>query len=800
MGRILLTPAADLAKLICMYRPAVLLCACITVVAQLFAQVPPFGAPAPLTGTRYETASGDPLLRSDGQNAFLFWMDSQLEEQRRGQLRVTRIDAGERGVGRPVFDTPIGTVRVRHDFDAVWTGTHFVVAAAVEGRIMGRIVTAAGNPSGEPFVIAEEGWSPRMAFNGTHILIVYEGQQDYSRLLTADGKPVTEPAYVFPGAILQESPAMASDGKRFAAIVSTQIGPRLLIFDENGHRGAEIVLSDSRSWSIASDGTRYLLVSNDGAQLFDANGTAAGGTLQLPDTTFARRIATVWTGTTWGISYVLGGQLRVLDLDAEARSIRSQETIQAVTGTIIAMNAKIVASWNAAGGIYVATRPQPVSVAASRQWLVATATSATGTLVVWEEMGNGRSVIRAGVRGRDGSWRESEITASTILWPEYLPSPAALAASDGSGFLVSIRQTLFALDANGARLSTQLLPDSLRPMDIAWDGTHYGLVGVDSSNQLRTALLSPRGELLRIGSIPFGGNQYASVAMIASNGDGFYVTWHRFDCYEYPCGPTELTGIALDSSLGLLDSVPRGFAPGNLRSVASLGTNGRRYVLAYSTSRGIVAAHVSPAGVEETVISPEQGRGISVTRMGDRAAIGWIHDDYSTYPYVAEYRVATIDDHLQVSSPVTLERDSTTVLGSAIEAYPDGTLLSLRSSFQTGAPYHGSSRLMMRVGSFALPQRADAPRLNAQTDHGTAHLEWTAPAGDVDGYRVEVRIGDGLWNEIDSLLDASRRTLDVTLSQPAAMTMFRVRAFNDAGPGAYSAPVVVNPAKRRSAR
>jgi hypothetical protein len=337
-------------------------------------------------------------------------------------------------------------------------------------------------------------------------------------------------------------------------------------------------------------------------------------------------------------------------------------------------------------------------------------------------------------------------------------------------------------------------------MDIAWNGSHYGLVGVDSSDQLRTALLSPRGEILQLGSIPFGGNQYASVAMIASDGDGFYVTWHRFDCYEYPCGPTELKGISLDASLGLLDSVPRAFAPGNLGSVAGLGTNGRRYVLAYDTSRGIVAAHVSSAGVEETVISPEHGRGVSVTRMGDRAAIGWIHDDYSTYPYVAEYRVAIIDDNLHVSSPVTLERESRTVLGSAIAAQPDGTLLFLDSTFQTGAPFHGSSRLMMRVGSFALPQRADAPRLNAQTDHGTVHLEWTAPAGHVDGYRVEARIGDGLWNELDTLLDASRRTLDVALSQPAATTMFRVRAFNDAGPGPYSQPAAVNPGKRRSVR
>jgi len=787
-----------------MYRLATLLCACTTVFAHIFAQVPPFGAPTPLTSTRYETASGDSLLRSDGRNAFLFWMDGQLEEQRRGQLRVTRIDAGERGVGRPVFDTPIGTVRVRHDFDAVWTGSHFVVAAAVDGKIMGRIVTAAGNPSGEPFVIAAEGWSPRMAFNGTHILILYEGQQDYSRLLTADGRPVTEPAYVFPGTILQESPAIASDGKRFAAIVSTQIGPRLLMFDESGHRVAALELSDSRHWSIASDGTRYLLVSDGGATLVDANGNAIGGTLPLPGTAFANRFATVWTGTTWGIAFVTGGKLRILNVDAGARAVLAQDEIAATTGTIAAIDREIVASWNAAGGIYVAARPvvipsaQPVSVAATRQWLLAKATSSTGALVVWEEMGNGRTAIRAGFRRHDGSWRESELSATAIVWPEYLPNSYAIAASDGNEFLVVANQKLFALDANGQLIPSNPLPLAFRATGIAWNGQAYGLIGADSTGVLRTALFSPRGEMLALGSIPLVSN--AGLPLIASNGDGFYAAWHKYDCYEFPCGPTELAGVALDSSLQLLDTVPRIFSTGGLYGTAGLGTNGRRYVLAWSSARGIVAAHISPAGVEESVIAPESGRSTTVTRMGDRAAIGWIHDDYSTYPYVAEYRVATLDDNLQASSPVTLGRDSTSVLGSAIAAHPDGTLLFLRSSFQSDAPYHGSSRLMMRVGSFALPQRADAPGLSARTEHGTTHLEWTAPAGPVDGYRVEVRVGDGLWNEVDALLDSSRRTLDIALSQPAAMTMFRVRALNEAGPGVYSATVVVNPGKRRSAR
>lgn len=725
-------------------------------------------------------------------------MDGQLSEQSKGQLRVTRLQPGERNVGRPAFDTPVGTVRVRHDFDAVWTGTHFVVAAAVDFRIMGRIVDAAGNPSGEPFVIAEDGYSPRMAFNGTHILIVYEGQQVSSLLLTADGRPVTEPAPLFQGGvILQESAAVASDGKRFAAIVVTQFGVRLLIFDANGVRGTETILSDTRHWSIASDGSRYLVVSGGGARLFDTNGNPLSSTLSLPSIDDARRFTAVWTGNAWGIALATGGELHILNVDTEGQSVISRDPIPATTGTIVAMHGEIVASWNAAGGIYVISDAEPVSVAAPRQWLLATATSSTGTLVVWEELGNGRTAIRAGVRTLDGSWQESEISATAIIWPEYLPWSTAIAASDGNEFLVVANEKLFVLDANGRRLPVEPLPLSFHATGIAWNGSEYGLIGVDTAGVLRTALISPSGVKLGSGSIPLVRNP--GLPMIASNGDGFYAAWHKFDCYEYPCGPTELAGIALDSSLGLLDSAPRIFSPGDLNSIAGLGTNGR-YVLAWSsTTRGIVAAHLSSSGVEESVIAPESGRNVTVTRIGDDVAIGWTHDDFRTYPYVAEFRVATIDDKGHASSPLTLDRDATSVLGSGIAAYADGTMQFLRSSFQTGAPHHGTSRVMLRVGSFALPQRADAPQLSTRTDHGIAHLEWTAPAQHVDGYRVESRIGNGLWNEIDSLIDANRRTLDITVL-PSTTYMFRVRAFNDAGLGDYSQPAVVNPGRRRTVR
>src|SRR5687767_3702338 len=109
----------------------------------LFAQLPSFGTPFPLTNTRYGTAHGTPLLKTNGRDAFLFWTDNH--------LRVTRLRKGERHVGRPVFDFPTSPDFTR--FDVVWTGSHFVVAAEDwrATRIVGRIVDANGHPAGEPF-------------------------------------------------------------------------------------------------------------------------------------------------------------------------------------------------------------------------------------------------------------------------------------------------------------------------------------------------------------------------------------------------------------------------------------------------------------------------------------------------------------------------------------------------------------------------------------------------------------------------------------------------------------------------
>jgi hypothetical protein len=66
----------------------------------------------------------------------------------------------------------------------------------------------------------------------------------------------------------------------------------------------------------------------------------------------------------------------------------------------------------------------------------------------------------------------------------------------------------------------------------------------------------------------------------------------------------------------------------------------------------------------------------------------------------------------------------------------------------------------------------------------------------VTGYRVEQRIGDDDWTEIDRWLDADELSL-VLASTPDPAVSFRVRAFSDGGASPYSAPV--RPLSRRRA-
>ncbi len=105
-----------------------------------------FGAPAPLTNTRYASFGGSGVLVTNGRDAFLLWGLPG---------RITRLEKGENRVGRPILNS--------FPAAAAWTGTHFIAAGTRDGQhtdsIEGRLLD--GTPIDSPLafraVVAMEG-------------------------------------------------------------------------------------------------------------------------------------------------------------------------------------------------------------------------------------------------------------------------------------------------------------------------------------------------------------------------------------------------------------------------------------------------------------------------------------------------------------------------------------------------------------------------------------------------------------------------------------------------------------------
>jgi hypothetical protein len=99
-----------------------------------------------------------------------------------------------------------------------------------------------------------------------------------------------------------------------------------------------------------------------------------------------------------------------------------------------------------------------------------------------------------------------------------------------------------------------------------------------------------------------------------------------------------------------------------------------------------------------------------------------------------------------------------------------------------------------------VPPPPEAPHVAARLESGTIVVDWTAQAGTLNGYRLEYRIDDGVWNEVDEWFPAGAH--HTAIPRPSFGTNFavRVRAFNDGGASAYSATALTQPSRRRAVR
>ena len=787
-----------------------------------------FGEPFPLTNTRYSGAVATGRLTSNGQDPFLAWSSGT-------KIRITRLVEGERRVGRGVLDTTHSG-----EFDVLWTGMHFLVAAeSPQGGIHVRLLDAQGNTARAAVTVATRGHSPVLTFNGTRVLLLfvdpgYGGMRIIA--LTQFGEVIQGPER-----LVHENAdgAVASNGHGFATLVANSESVTLAMFDERGELASKQTFPTS--WgprvTLASHGTEYLAAwlddSGGTACIVSANGTP-GPLLNFvpPRSVYHFGPSSAWTGSGYTIAYVEGTTntsraVRVVHLDAAAHVIGEEPPVLATTEvrpqtSVLAIRGRTFLAWNSGlGTLAVAELPltgsesQPAAYAAGDQTLLATVSSQQSTLVVWEEAVDGKYAVRAGLRSGDGSWTERSI------WSGRAGSAAA--ATDGTNFAVVIRGWYYAsaairLDAQGTPIKTPVPITDFRPTGIAWNGRTYAIVGERDANnaeqpyEIVAARFDGSGALSAPVVIRASGPYSRLTApAIASDGSGFLAVWLVTDepeCVSIVCYfATGARGARLSADLVRLDATDLDFAPQEKSSFVSATWTGSEYLVGWNRYSSVHATFLTPSGAmrSQRMDAPARRVGsLSTAPRRDGGAVLLWNDTGEGW-----YGVPSYEPRQQVvlfRADGTILRTEEMALGGpkviALAAgLPDGRAACVASTGNDVAPHHGSARIFMTVGSRFVPvtRPPDAPALAARLIEGRAVLTWSAPSQPVTGYRIEYRIGDGSWNEREGWFGPNEN--EASLIMPVG-TSFRIRAWSDWGTSEYSAPTppLSAPRKRRAVR
>lgn len=785
---------------------------CIAVVLSFAATSPAsaqsFGEVFPVTNTRYGAAIAVPQLANNGQDFFLFWSSER-------KVRATKLRDEEPRGGHVIFEDGGA-------FATAWLGDRFfaVTSRSSASLLTGRILDADAQPVGPNLTYDEFGFLPRVAVGSSSILITYFGNSGSVRSLVVgrDGKSIgASPTILASGGT---GHAVARNGDGFVAVLSDDAGIRAISLDRQGRivseRALPVTRDSYRPVALASNGTKSMAVWCDResvtAAIIDENGNF--GTPLVIDTTMSQATApaVIWTGGGWTVAYEGPGgnqalRTRVAQLDWTGQRVLTTEESPEGRGspTLAVLGDRVLAAWRsvsiADGSASVVelplaqNTPRVATYSAMPQSMLATATSADATLIVWSERVDGRISLRSGLRRHDGSWNEREL--ATFAPEVYL---RALAASDGRQFVIvplgPSAPQMIRLDENGRPVGSPVtLP--IRPDLMAWNGTHYALVGW-WQQQPNAVLLKPSGELSSSITIP---EITFNATALASDGNGFFLAGDELDCPFILCIPVSPRGVRLGPDLQRIDASDIIFSDEyGVGQVESAVWNGSEYVLLYGGDDGYSLSRVpsSPAASIETSTIPGGMRLTSMVARSDGSlAIAGL-----PYPTTVDgiNRVFVRNANGTLLRSFEIEKTSPFVSRTHLAALPNGGFAYLSSRVQDAAPHHGTSHVMMAIAQSSLPPRPGAPYVDARLEGNNISVDWTAASGTVNGYRLEYRVDDGSWNELDQWF--SPGSFHTNIRRPAFGTKFaiRMRAFNDGGVSAYSAAAVTNPGRRRAVR
>lgn len=781
----------------------------------LDAQSMHFGEPFALTNTRYPSdVAFQQVLRSDGRDAYQFWST-------RFAIRMTVLDGRARAGVPTVATTQIG------QFDAVWVGTHFVVAATSvrqPGMLGTQAFSARGQALGEPYVVAESAEHPRLAWNGTTLLLLYTtGGLVHSLPLGKEGRPIDGARETVADQVFGRPEATAS-GTGFIT-VTPRIGPtahelQLTLFNASGRIvSTQQLKAQDFGWSaVASNGAETLAVWCGKSGLEAAIVRHDGSTqlvgphpLALRDT--ASKPAVTWSGTEWVVGYttqteaygVRTDALHVVRLDREGNWTTHEEREGWGDPAVLATTDGIrVAFYREASSNpalllsmlpFAEHEPEVVTYVAATQQFAATAVSDDATLFLWQETGDESRTVFAGVRRANGEWWERRIGQNMHVYG---------AASDGSTFAVLVEPinviNSYAVMALDSRLRTLwTTPVDRRFTSLASNGEDYALAGARYDLTVAAVLLSSSGVLgAPVVVAPHDGSEQSPTeTRIASDGHGFLVTWLMPGCAQFLCDdPVTVKGARLNSDLQRVDAEDLSLNEGQPYVVRSrLAWDGSDYIAVWPAGGSLYGAKVPPSGPADP--SPFLVADVgditlgSMTALGKGVAITWRQQSERTdhVAFLVEGRLAG-----RATFPWTFSDET-----PQITRTPDGRAMYVTTRLQTAPPHHAVTRLLAAVEDPLPVEVPDAPSLGVQAEGSTFVLRWKAPAQPVSGYRVEYRIGDGSWNELDRWFNADDLTTTFRASGKVAHT-FRVRAWSDAGVTAYSAATSAASGKRRAMR
>ena len=766
----------------------------------LLAQPLFFGEAVPQTHTRYGSTGADPRLVTNGHDFFLFWANES-------KVRVTRLVDGQKRAGRPVLDVDHGW------FDAVWTGTYFLVAAydiRVDGtqEIRGRLLNANGEPVTAAFTIVPGGGAPRLAFDGARVLMVYGGGMELtSILLRPDGAQATNPrqqviasASAIEGAVAAGGPGFVAASAHPDMVRITTLHPTSEVAVARQHQAP--TLPERRVAIGSNGGGDVLVVWTNGSAAMDsvtvkANGTI-GGRTAIPGTEGAETAAVTWNGAQWIVSTIVAGKLQSRFVDGSGPLHTPTAAHAASPVSVASLNGRTLAAWRGtASGQPVLLRDlaasssgETAAFAAAEQTFHTATWSHEGALAVWSELRDGKRTLHAGLRTIDGGWLENRIGND---------EEALLAASDGNLFLV-VRKTTAEWSAVTLSNTVQILASTpligtFTPTDITWDGTGWAIIGLSPQRNIYALRVMPWGAV----SAPVliqerGGTEDFENPRIVSGGGGFLAVWQVSE--TVPCFPvcdpysSVLHGTRLTENLQRVDTQNLAIAPDEAVSPA-MYWDGNRFVIFWIDGGALETRTVRPnasgSGTTRVAGAQVDTRELRVTPTPFGAAI-----------------TSNDGEILLVRDGVLIERYPLGVPSSVDAAVNLGTGVAyLQAAVRDEMPYHGASHIFLSAGGVHPPANPPLPpeivRASMTNGRNLMVLDWTAPPDPINGYRIEYRVDDGSWNEFDEWFDADTTSVSIRPWLDEVRYQFRIRAWSDAGVSEYSLPATVRLLGRRRA-